>query len=1331
MADLPQLVWNQPNLKEKFKFFKQRLELFFKLKQISQKDKKCYFLLRAVDDDALEVYNSWGIEEDAEADYEDIIKRFEATLGQATVNFRVARLQLHYLYQDKTESLDTFVTRCRTLALKCDFEKKELEDRIIEQIIASTPIQSYQSELLEKSKALKLEDAIEIGHRHEAAVLSTEKLKDLAPQGSSTAEPTPAAVDSVTHVVRCENCNRVHEQKKDACPAKDERCHGCGRVGHYKRCCRKIKSRGRRRSRSASRSYRHRHVSSRRDDDYYYPRKENKHQQGHRRRTKRSNKGVHSLEHPQSRRSSSSSDDSEWLYDSIEISYFDSVTAGTGSRPTSKPKPERTKAYVTIKVYPQNGRQGKQYLKAKVDSGAEGNTLPLRTFRDMYPGQMRESGLPNLAVPDGVRLTAYNGTEIRCFGEIKIPCCFEETSYLAHFYVVDTPGPAILGLPACENMGIISINCCVDTTTPRKRSGQNEDLTCSCEKIESVNGIEDLQRLYPKQFDRLGDFGESFTAHLVLKPDARPYIDPPRKFPIHKTEQIKAELKKMETTGVIRRVTEHTEWCSSLAFTTKTDGSLRVCLDPAKLNKALSRCPHKVPDLEELTHKLAGATLFSKLDAKSGYWAIRLDKASQLLTTFRTPFGRYCFRRLPFGLSVSQDLFQQAMDSILEHCEGVIGKADDLTVFGKTKAEHDKNLHNLLKTAERYGLVFNSKKCQIALEKVSFFGHEYGIDGIHPSPEKVRDLKASPTPTSKDDLQRFLGFIQFLSPFIPNLSDKAAPLRDLLKHDTPWCWQEDHQEIFDGLKNIVSDDCLLQYYDVSKNVQLHCDASSRGAGACLMQPRNGATAAYAPVAYASKALTETEQRYSNLERELLAVVYGVERFSMYLLGRPFKVITDHRPLEAICTKNLTLAPPRVQRLLLRLQGYDMQVEYIPGKNNTVPDWLSRAPNQDNCNLVQLDLRVDFISFTHERMTQLQEETLRDSTLMELKEQIMAGWPRSIKELPNSLRPFWDYRDELAVENGVVLKGSRIIIPATMQSYVLEKLHAGHMGITKCQLRARDTVFWPRINQQIKDLVGKCTICQKYQESQMKEPMIPHEVPSVPWTKLGSDLFHFNNRDYVLVTDYTTKYAVVRQLPQTAPATAIVKVHKRIFSELGTPLELVTDRGPHYKAQAFEDFCEEWGIRHTSSSSTYAQSNGAAERTIKTVKNILRKSVETGEDPDFALLAWRCTPVDSHTESPAELMFKRKLHVNLPVKTNPIRQELLDRRQDEQEKAVSRYNLRARPLPALTAGSQVTFQDGSQWRQGRITEVCDQPRSYELRSRENTTVVRNRRHIRPT
>ena len=306
--------------------------------------------------------------------------------------------------------------------------------------------------------------------------------------------------------------------------------------------------------------------------------------------------------------------------------------------------------------------------------------------------------------------------------------------------MVDVTGPAVIGLPTCEQLNIVTIN--VDQISP---------------SVPTISSIDDLTHQYPKQFDTIGNF--KGTAKLKLKDDAIPFIDAPRKCPIHIKDELKAELDKMERQEVIRKVDEHTDWVSSLAYTTKRDGSLRICLDPQKLNNALRRCPHKIPTLEELNPMFTNAKIFTKLDAKAGYWAVKLDESSQLLTTFRTPFGRYCWRRLPFGLNNSQDIFQARMDSILEGLKGVVSIADDVCVFGATEKEHDVNLINLMERAKREGLVFNSTKCHIKKSEISFFGNTYTKDGIKPDINKIRDLKDMPKPQSKEELMRFLGVI--------------------------------------------------------------------------------------------------------------------------------------------------------------------------------------------------------------------------------------------------------------------------------------------------------------------------------------------------------------------------------------------------------------------------------------------------------------------------------------------------------------------------------------------------------------------------------------------
>ncbi|PIK39351.1 hypothetical protein BSL78_23815 [Apostichopus japonicus] len=211
--------------------------------------------------------------------------------------------------------------------------------------------------------------------------------------------------------------------------------------------------------------------------------------------------------------------------------------------------------------------------------------------------------------------------------------------------------------------------------------------------------------------------------------------------PIQIIDDVKKELDDMEKLGVIESVTEPTDWVSSVVYSQKANGKWRVCLDPKDLNSAIKRTYHKTPTLEEITHRLAHSTVFSKLDARHGYWSIMLDKESSFLTTFNSPFGRYRFKRLPFGLSVSQDIFQAKMDQILELCPGTFGISDDIGVYGKTEEEHDQNLHRLMKVAREKGLVFNYEKCEIKKPSIKFFGSIYDSQGVHPDPEKVKAIK--------------------------------------------------------------------------------------------------------------------------------------------------------------------------------------------------------------------------------------------------------------------------------------------------------------------------------------------------------------------------------------------------------------------------------------------------------------------------------------------------------------------------------------------------------------------------------------------------------------
>ena len=701
----------------------------------------------------------------------------------------------------------------------------------------------------------------------------------------------------------------------------------------------------------------------------------------------------------------------------------------------------RTEAYAVIKLEPYVGRTTN--LRGKVDSGAQGNILPLRTYKKIFPNSLTPDGRPTRSQPSGDGLTAYNGSPIQHYGTITMPCSYKDSDWVdTTFYIAETPGPVIFGLPTGIALNLLQMNCSVNV------SGQQ------AQKISSTSY---LQSMYPDCFEGLGKFAG--TCKLTLKDDAQPIIHASRRAPVQLRDKIQAELDCMVKLDVIKLVTEPTDWVSSITYVMKADGSLRVCLDPKDLNRALKRGQHHIPTMEEIGHKFSGMSVFSKLDAKSGYWSVVLDTDSQLLTTFNTPFGRYCFKRLPFGLNVSQDVFQAAMDRNLEGLKGVISIADDIAVVGKDQADHDRNLHALMTRAQERGIVFNPKKCHIKTDRIMFFGNVYSSTGIHPDPAEVQAIHDLTPPTNAAQLQSFLGLITYLSAYIPNLSQKTAPLRQLLRDDNEFQWQPTHKAAFDNLKKQISEANSLTYFDPKKQTILQVDASQEALGAALVQDER-------IVAYASKSLTDTEKRYANMECELLACVFATECFHNYIYGKPVIIESDHKPLEMIAKKHLSAAPARLQRMLLRLQHYDYHIRYRPGHEMTLADSLSRLPTSKKGPQIQLDVKVCHIQFSKPRLNELRDETRKDEVFDRLKEHILTGFPERARDIHPSVRPFWNFRDELSIEDGLIIKGCQIVVPSTLRHRFLQDLHTAHQGVTRTQQRARSCGYWLDINKDI-------------------------------------------------------------------------------------------------------------------------------------------------------------------------------------------------------------------------------------------------------------------------
>ena len=460
--------------------------------------------------------------------------------------------------------------------------------------------------------------------------------------------------------------------------------------------------------------------------------------------------------------------------------------------------------------------------------------------------------------------------------------------------------------------------------------------------------------------------------------------------------------------------------------------------------------------VEEIAHKLAGATVYTKADALKAFLQIHLTHEASLLTMFNSHRGRLRFLRMPFGAKMSQDVFQLRMDAILEQCPGVIGIHDDTVIFGVDQEDHDANLINLLNVCQKEGLVLNSKKLELRRERVTFFGAEYSAQGMHPDPKKVQGITEMTAPMDKQQLQSFLGMVNYMGTFIPNLSHHTEPLRAMLKKDNVFHWEDQQTRSFQQVKTLIAkaNTTPLRYYYRNLPVTVQVDASLRGLGACLIQKHKGKDQ---PIAFASKSLTDAETRYANIERELLAIVFACQRFSTYLLGQSFVAESDHKPLEMIAMKNLANVPPCLQRMLLELQRYDVTIKYRPGKEMQLADALSRCPARASQE-IKLDMRVDYIAFTKPWIEKLKDSTQRDPILATVYQLTQQGWPHQRRHIPRLARRYWDFRDELSTDDGMLLKGPRLIIPGELQEEYLSHLHEGHLSANKVQENAKQHVL---------------------------------------------------------------------------------------------------------------------------------------------------------------------------------------------------------------------------------------------------------------------------------
>lgn len=873
-------------------------------------------------------------------------------------------------------------------------------------------------------------------------------------------------------------------------------------------------------------------------------------------------------------------------------------------------------------------------IKFKLDTGAQVNIIPAKYLEKLNIH-------PNNLINEKINLITYTGQKINCIGKCKLISKIKNITENVEFYIVDEKNAQpLLGKNDCEKLNLIKLINKLDT----KKLCENYD---------------NLKNDYKDVFTGIGCLKGTFK--INLNENYKPVIHSPRKVPIALQEKLKNKLKKLQDKGIIAKVNHITEWVNPLVIVNKPNGDIRICMDPKDLNKSIKREYFLLPEVDDILTKLNGAKYFSILDASEAFYQIKLDFKSSLLCTFATPYGRYRFCRLPYGITLASEVFHSKIKMLFEDLDGIETYIDDFLIWGETKEIHDERLRKVLNRCKEINLKLNFSKCRFGVSSLIFLGHKISDAGIEPDHNKVVAIKNFKTPENKKDVERFLGMITYVSKFIHNLSEKTENLRKLIKKDASWSWEQIHKNEFEKLKLILCSKPVLQYYNQNKPLTVSVDSSKNAVGAVLLQNN-------LPVYYASKSLTESQKRWAPIEKEAMAICFGLERFHHFVFGKEKVIVeSDHKPLSQIFKKPLHLCPPRLQRMFIQIQKYDIDIIYKPGSQMYIADALSRAHDDKSDNYeylnfdkllddklnAQISLVVKNLKFSDKKLSEIKEHIKNDEEMNELIKVMNGGWPQSKSKLNETIKIYFAIRDELFYHDGLIFRNSKIIIPKPLRKEILKKLHLSHLGKEKTKNRAREIMYWPGLSRDIDNMIANCDTCARYANSNQKQPIRQHDIPERPWQKVAMDLFEIKGKHFLCVVDYFSKYPEVVHIQNLSSESIIIEL-KNIFARQGIPDIAISDNGPQFNSHLFKCFSREWDFTHITSSPKYPKSNGMVERTIQTIKNIFKKSFHSKTDPFLALLELRNTPIYNNMYSPSQVINQRQLKSLLPVTNSQLK-----------------------------------------------------------------------------
>ena len=802
------------------------------------------------------------------------------------------------------------------------------------------------------------------------------------------------------------------------------------------------------------------------------------------------------------------------------------------------------------------------------------------------------------------------------------------------------------------------------------------------------------------------DLGKTdIIMHHIDTGEARPVRQPLRRYPPAHVEAISDHVDNMLSQGTIEPASS--PWASNVVLVKKKDGSFRCCIDYRQLNSVTKKDVYPLPRINDCLDAMATATLFSTFDLRSSYHQVQVAPQDRDKTTFICPRGMYRYRAMPFGLCNAGSTFQRLMDVVMSglHLDVCLVYLDDIILFSRTVDEHLERLVRVLGRLRSAGLKLKPEKCSLMQRSVSFLGHVVSGEGIATDPKKIETVMEWPVPNSVKEVRSFLGLTGYYRRFVKGYASIAAPLHALTKKGRVFEWTEETQDAFETLRKALTTPPILAMPDDNGEFVLDTDASDQSIGAVLSQVQGGTEKV---IAYASRSLDKREINYCITRKELLAIIFSLKYFKQYLMGRHFKVRTDHAPLTWL---RRTPDPIGQQaRWLEIMEEFDFQVEHRPGLKHANADAVSRRPchvkscfcrqndemKNENENQTAISISTEdgtsvvfnlaisasdtadkndstIECWSLEGLRAAQESDPDTSCIMELLKQSTEKPPWDAVAFKScDVRVLWNMWPRLRIWNGILQRkfessdGSslnwQVVLPQKMRTDFLTVIHGGmtggHLARRRTAASIQSRAYWPTWSTDLDTFLKKCEPCARYHRGAVpRKAMLCTPPVGEPWIRVSVDITGPHPRSsrsnqYILtLVDHFSKWAEAIPLRNhTAPLVARALV-THVFSKFGAPLQLLTDRGSEFESQLFQELMRWMEIDKLRTTAYRPSCNGAVERFHRTLNSMLGKAVSESQcDWDerlpLVLAAYRATPHESTGLTPNKLFLGHE--VRMPI-----------------------------------------------------------------------------------